>query len=135
MFFIKIGALVALPFLLAFSILVLALALIGEAFALPFGGGYLTLVAAMGGVTPGNGLRARHHVLANASRILWGPLIWAAETVGPMWNNLGDLVLGPENRPSALPPGQYYRELPPDYRPRPPRRSRSQRALPPGRSY
>jgi|ERR1700722_5921239 len=94
---IKIAALLALPFILGFTIVVLALALIGEVFAVPFGGIHLILGGAFGAAVPGNGLSARDYIKDNADNVLWGPLIMASRILIPIWDNFFDFILGPEN--------------------------------------
>jgi hypothetical protein len=92
---IKIAALLALPFILGFTIVVLALALIGEVFAVPFGGIHLILGGAFGAAVPGNGLSARDYIKDNADNVLWGPLIVASRILLPVWDNFFDFLLGP----------------------------------------
>jgi hypothetical protein len=126
-----IGALVACPLLVSISILYLAVGLVGTMFTLPFGGAFLILGGAIGGLTPGGGMEARRYIDANAGKILFGPLIWAFDKIGPMWANFADFVMGPGGGPPpSRPPRRPNRALPPG---RSSRARRSNRALPPGR--
>ncbi len=113
---VVIVGLVVTPIVVVLSLLCLALGLIGVAFTFPIGGAYYVIEGVIG-VLAGNGAKARHDIEVNAGRTLWAPLASASDTIGSMWENLGDFLLAPEDgSPRALPPG----------------RGGSRRALPPG---
>jgi|SRR5271154_6901200 len=113
-----IVALVATPIFLALTILILALAMMGEAFTVPFGGVYLVLAGLLG-VVGGDGFEARRYIDANARKVLWGPVIWASHVISSIWGNLFDFLEGagggsPPSRPRGR--SDRYRALPPGRR-------------------